>query len=112
MTNVEFSGRPQNGKKYVELSVTFTNVDVVGIRAHADIIEINGETGKKNGMFDISGPKYLITKKDGKIENEFPNLSLKPIVAIEAGKECWEVDLPDLEYTWSYGDDDVSECSG
>merc|ERR1711881_375149 len=37
--------------------------------------------------------------------------SLKAIVSIDAGSHCWEVELPDLEYTWTYTDDEQT-CSG
>merc|ERR1712227_1086857 len=43
--------------------------------------------------------------------NEFSNLSLKPIVAIEEGKHCWEMSLPDISFTWTYTDDEQT-CTG
>merc|ERR1712141_178312 len=109
MTQVDFNGLPQNGGGPAELVVTFSS-ELVAIRAHGDMFTINGETGD-NGRFDMPGTEYTITKKDRKLQNEFPNVSLKAIVSIDAGSHCWEVELPDLEYTWTYTDDEQT-CSG
>merc|ERR1712018_98458 len=87
MTQAEFGSFPQNGRKPVEIVVTFDS-ELIGVEAHGDMFEINGETGS-NGRFDIAGTEFTITKKESKLINEFSNLSLKPIVAIDGGKHCW-----------------------
>merc|ERR1739848_485409 len=108
-TQVEFGNFPQNGRKPVELVVTF-DTEIDGLQAHGDMFKINGKDGMRNGKFYVNGTEFTITKKESKLINEFSNLSLKPIVFIDAGK-CWEATLPDLSYTWTYTDYEQT-CTG